>query len=153
MDLLAVVRPDSWNFPLFIHVMGAMLWTGTLLLAVIAFADQRRGGEPRFGFLTLLRASIPAYIVMRVGAQLIASKEKVEDSKEAWIGIGFAVSDIGVLLLIIATICSYIATRRARSAEGGASTGTGLATASMVLSGILLAAAVLAIWAMTTKPA
>lgn len=152
MDLLAVVRPDSWNFPLFIHVMGAMLWTGTLLLAVIAFADQRRGGDPRFGFLTLLRASIPAYIIMRVGAQLIASKEKVEDSNDTWIGIGFMVSDVGVLLLIIATICAFIATRRARSAEAGTSTGTGLATASMVLSGILLVAAVLAIWAMTTKP-
>jgi hypothetical protein len=152
MDLLAVVRPDSWNFPLFIHVLGAMLWTGTLLLAVIAFADQRRGGDPRFGFLTLLRASIPAYIVMRVGAQLVADKEKLSDSDDAWIGIGYAVTDIGVLLLIIATICAYIATRRARSAEAGTSTGTGLATASMVLSGILLVAALVAMWAMTTKP-
>lgn len=150
MDLLAVVRPDSWNFPLLIHVLGAMLWTGTLLLAVIAFADQRRGGQPRFGFLTLLRASIPAYLIMRVGAQWVASKEKVEDSDDAWIAIGFIVSDIGLLLLIIATVCAYIATRKARNAEAG--TGTGLATASMVLSGILLVASIVAVWAMTTKP-
>lgn len=150
MDLLAVVRPDSWNIPLFIHVLGAMLWTGTLLLAVIAFAEQRRGGEPRFGFRTLLWASVPAYLVMRIGAQIIASKEKVEDSDDAWIGIGFIVSDLGLLLLIAATICAYVATRRTRRAE--ASSGTGLATASMVLSGILLFAAVVAVWAMTTKP-
>lgn len=150
MDVLAVVRPDSWNVPLFIHVLGAMLWTGTLLLAVIAFVDQRRGGEPRFGFLTLLRASIPAYVVMRVGAGLVASKEKVTDSKDAWIGIGFIVSDLGALLLIVATICAYVATRRARRPEGA--TGTGLATASLALSGVLLFGALVAVWAMTTKP-
>lgn len=150
MDVIAVVRPDSWNVPLFIHVLGAMLWTGTLLLAVIAFADQRRGGDPRFGFLTLLRASIPAYIIMRVGAQLVADKEKLGDSDDAWIGIGYGVTDLGVLLLIIATVCAGLAARKARRGEGG--TGTGLATASLALSAVLLVGALVAIWAMTTKP-
>src|SRR3954466_6066569 len=105
------------HISIFIHVLGAMLWTGTLLLAVIAFADARRGGNPRFGYLTLLRASIPAYIVMRVGAQWAASYEKLEDAKLTWLDIGFTVTDIGVLLLIIATVLSGIASRRATRAD------------------------------------
>jgi hypothetical protein len=156
MDVLAIVRPDSWNLPLFVHVLGAMLWTGTLLLAVLAFADHRRGGDPRFGFLTLLRASIPAYIVMRVGAQWVADKEKLADSNDAWIGIGYSVTDLGVLLLLIATVCAGIAARRARrvATEGGpaAGGGGGLVTTSFVLTSLLLLGALVALWAMTTKP-
>jgi hypothetical protein len=155
MDVLAAVRPDSWNLPLFLHLLGAMVWVGTLLVAMLAFADHRRGGDPRFGFLTLIRASIPAYIVMRVGAEWIADKEKLTDSKDAWIGIGYAVSDAGVLLLVIATICSGIAARRARRAapEGRATGGGGLVTAALVLTSLVMLGALVALWAMTTKPA
>ena len=28
MTVLAVIRPDSWNFPLFLHVLGAMILVG-----------------------------------------------------------------------------------------------------------------------------
>ena len=31
MSALAFVRPDSWDFPLFLHVLGAMVWSGALL--------------------------------------------------------------------------------------------------------------------------
>jgi hypothetical protein len=27
-SMLAAVRPDSWNFPLFVHVLGAMILVG-----------------------------------------------------------------------------------------------------------------------------
>ncbi len=37
--LVAVIRPDEWNLPLFVHVLGAMLLVGTLLLAgLVLFA-------------------------------------------------------------------------------------------------------------------
>jgi hypothetical protein len=127
-----------------------MVWVGTLLVAVIAFADAQRGGEPRFGFLTLLRASIPAYIVMRVGAEWAASKEHLGDSKDAWVGIGYLVSDAGVLLLVVATICAGVAAKRARGAEDGS--GTGLVTTALALSSLVLVGALVAVWAMTTKP-
>ncbi len=28
--VLASIRPDSWNFPLFLHVLGAMILVGGL---------------------------------------------------------------------------------------------------------------------------
>ena len=65
--------------------------------------------------------------------------------------IGFVTSEPTLLLLIAATVCAGIAARRAR--EGGARGFGGLNTAALVLVAISLLAYVLAIWAMTTKPA
>jgi hypothetical protein len=147
--MLAVIRPDSWNFPLFVHVLGAMVLVGGLLVATTAILTAR--GELRLlrvGYLSLLAISLPGYIVMRVGAQWIYSKEGLEDapSDPAWIGIGFITADAGALLLLIALILGGIGLRRAR---GG---GTGLLKASLWISVLLLAAYVVAVWAMAGKP-
>ena len=63
--------------------------------------------------------------------------------------IGFVTSEPTLLLLIAATVCAGIAARRAR--EGGRAFG-GLNKTALVLVSITLAAYVLAIWAMSTKP-
>ena len=69
---------------------------------------------------------------MRVGAQWIASKEGLDDLDDppAWVDIGFLTSEPTLLLLIAATVCAGIASRRAR--EGGRAFG-GLNTAALVL--------------------
>ena len=150
MDVLAAVRPDDWNLPLFFHVLGAMVFTGVLVTSVIAFATAR-GGAPesvRFGYRTLLIAGIPAYLVMRVFAQLIADKEKVSDSDAAWITIGYMVTEPGLLLMIVALVCSGIAARRLARGEAPRK----LINASFGLSAALLGLYFIALWAMTTKP-
>jgi hypothetical protein len=152
--MLAVVRPDSWNLLLFIHVAGAMALVGSLILAGWSIRIARtRGDQPaaQFAYRVLWRAVLPSYVVMRVGAQLIASKEKVENSDDAWVGIGFTVSDAGLLLLIIGLILAGLAARRAKRGQSVAGS-TGLRVAT-ILTGVLVAAYVVAIWAMTTKPA
>ncbi|MFL5841745.1 MAG: hypothetical protein ACJ77Z_14950 [Thermoleophilaceae bacterium] len=151
--MLAVVRPDSWNLLLFIHVAGAMALVGSLILAGWSIRIARtRGDQPaaQFAYRVLWRAVLPSYVVMRVGAQLIASKEKVENSDDAWVGIGFTVSDAGLLLLIIGLILAGLAARRAKRGQSVAGS-TGLRVAT-ILTGVLVAAYVVAIWAMTTKP-
>jgi len=35
--MLALIRPDSWNFPLFLHILGA-----TLLFGTVATVANRR---------------------------------------------------------------------------------------------------------------
>ena len=38
---IALVRPDSWNLPLFLHVLGATLTFGTTAtVAILAFAGR-----------------------------------------------------------------------------------------------------------------
>ena len=90
---------------------------------------------------------------MRLAAQWIASKEGLDDLEEppAWVDIGYVTSEPTLLLLIAATVCAGIAARRAR--EGGGRSFGGLNTAALVLVTISLLAYVLAIWAMSTKPA
>jgi hypothetical protein len=148
--LLAVTRPTEWNFPLFVHVFGAMILVGGLLAAasLLAFA---RGNERllRLGYWTLVAVALPGYIVMRIGAEWTYSKEKLDDLPEdpTWIGIGYIVADLGALLVLIALILGGIGVRRLRSGKG-----TGLLKAAMVISLIVLAAAVVAVWAMSGKP-
>jgi peptidoglycan biosynthesis protein MviN/MurJ (putative lipid II flippase) len=96
----------------------------------------------RVAFRTLLIVGLPAYIVFRVAAEWLYSKEP-DDFDPAWIGIGYLVSDIGALVFLIALVLAGIATRK----------GTGwLTKTSGVLSAILVVGLVIAIWAMGAKP-
>ena len=85
------IRPSSWDLALFVHVAGAMLVVAALVVAVsvLGLAWRAEGDErrklTRFGFLTLLCAAIPAYIMMRTGAQWVLSKEGLDDSEAAWV--------------------------------------------------------------------
>jgi hypothetical protein len=144
VSVLATVRPDDWNLPLFLHILGAMLLVGSLVLVLIALA----GRDMRLGFRSLLLGVLPGWVVMRGGAQWIASKEGYDDSNADvpnWVDIGFIVSDPMLLFIIVSTVCAGIAASRQR--RGGALRGTALA-----LAGITLVACVVAIWAMSTKP-
>jgi hypothetical protein len=148
--MVATIRPDAWDFPLLLHVSGAMLLVGALVVVVASMGNALRRGDGAevltgLAFRALLLGVLPAYILMRVGAEWIASKEDVPDDVD-WIGIGYMVSDGGLLLWIIAAVVAWRAARRGAAGPGG------LGRAVVVLSGILLVAYTVAIWAMTTKP-
>jgi hypothetical protein len=149
--VLALSRPAEWNFPLFVHVLGAMVLVGALLTAVSAMAFAR--GDARYlrlGYWTLLAVGLPAYIVMRIGAEWIADKEGLNDEgapEPAWLGIGYIVADVGALLILISLILGGVGVRRLGDGKGA-----GLLKATMILALIVLAAAVVAVWAMSGKP-
>jgi hypothetical protein len=143
MSLLAAIRPDDWSLALFVHLLGAMTLVGALALVLVALA----GRDLRLGYRALLLGVLPGWIVMRGGAEWIAEKEKVNDldPTPSWVDVGYSVSDPMLLLIIIATVCAGIAVRRQQ--RGGALRGTALA-----LTAIMLVAAFVAVWAMSTKP-
>jgi hypothetical protein len=126
-------------------LVGGLLATSASVL--VARGDVR---TLRIGVMTLLFVCLPGYIVMRGGAQWIYSREHLDDLPDdpAWIGIGFITADAGALLLLISLILGGLGMRRQR--RGG---GTGLLRASLIISVVLLAAYVVAIWAMGAKPA
>ena len=156
MTMVAAIRDGSVNFPLFLHVLGAMLLVGSL--ATVAYVTvlgwrtpDRAAGLSRFGLKTLLIGVLPAYLLMRIGAQWTESKENFPDDFEpAWLGIGYITADIGALLVLISIILAAIGLRRSR--DGGAG-GVRFARIVGVICMLLLAAYVVAVWAMTTKPA
>ena len=149
---VAVLRPNDWDLPLFLHVLGAMVLVGTLVVAVAAFAGEWRAREARhaaalrrLAFGALLVGALPSYVLMRVGAEWIGSEENVDELDAAWVDIGNVIANLGLLVLIAATVIAWIAVRR--GAAGGP-----LGRVAAVLSAVLLAAYVVAVWAMTTKP-
>jgi hypothetical protein len=154
MSVLATIRPDDWNLPLFLHILGGFATVGALILATTYLVPAWRSGaleSLRLGYKALLVGALPAYLVMRVGAEWIYSKEGLDDLPEDpdWVGIGYGVSDIGLLLLVIATVVAGVGVRRARQAGTAQATG-GRVAAGLV--GLLIVMYLVAIWAMTTKP-
>ena len=153
MSVLAAIRPDDVNFPLFLHVFGAMLLVGTLFAVALATVlGWRRPDDAaaltRFSLRLLLMGVLPAYILMRIGAQWTeAASDYPEDFEPAWIGVGYITADAGALLILISIILSAIGLRKLRGGSG-----IGLGRAVGIISILLLAAYIVAVWAMTAKP-
>ena len=153
MSVLAAIRPDDLNLLLFVHVLGAMVFVGSLLLAGTVLAGAWNDGSAervRLGFRTLLIAVVPSYLVMRVFGQVLESKddyEAVEDS--AWIGIGYGTTELGLLLIIASSIAAGVGSRKALRDGGPVGTSGKVAT---VLVWIMVVLFTITIWAMTTKP-
>jgi hypothetical protein len=149
MSVLAAI-----HFPLFLHVFGAMLLVGTLFaIALATVLGWRRpedaAGLTRFGLRTLLIGVLPAYIVMRVGAQWTESESNFPDDFEpAWIGVGYITADAGALLILVSIVLSVLGLRKLRAGSG-----LGFGRAVGIISILLLAAYIVAVWAMTAKPA
>jgi hypothetical protein len=149
--IFAVIRPGAWNFPLLLHVAGAMLLVGSLVTVGALLLLTWRGDSPhltRLAFRTLLIAALPSYVLMRVGAEWINSKENLP-SDVGWIGIGYITADAGAVLLLITMIVAGLAARKARHEPAG---GGRLSRVATVITLVLVAAYVVAVWAMTTKP-
>jgi hypothetical protein len=139
--MLAVVRPDSWNFPLFLHVLGAAVLVGAVGAAIaiaIGAPTWRRLLVRTIGFLVL-----PAWVLMRFAGQWIDSKEDVQGSP-AWLGVGFIVGDAGLVLLVVTALIAWWGVRRPQSGWP--------VKAVAALSSLYLIALFVAMWAMTTKP-
>jgi hypothetical protein len=151
-SVLAAVRPDSWNFPLFVHVLGAMILVGGLLTGASAIAFARGDARLlRLGYWSLLLVALPGYVLMRIGGEWSYAKQGwddvPDDASPKWLSIGYIVADLGALLVLVALILGGIGVRRLRDGKG-----VGLLKAAMVLAWIVLAAALVAVWAMSGKP-
>ncbi len=151
MSVVAAVRPGSWDFPLFLHVLGAMILVGGLLTSAGALGFARSDGRLlRLGYWSLLAVSLPGWVLMRAGAQWIFSREgwdKEGVDTPGWLDTGAIIADAGGLVLLVSLVVGGIGVYRLR--EGNRSR---LLQATLVLSIVLLAAYVVAIWAMAGKP-
>ena len=149
---LAVLRPHRWDFPLFLHVLGStVLFGATLTAAVLGVAAVRRHDLAplfaRLAFRTTLLGVVPAWILARVAGQWILDREKHQipglDNK-GWVGVGFVVTDAGVVVIVALLVLGYLSARR----EGAGR----LATAFAVLAPVYLVALGVAWFAMSAKP-
>jgi hypothetical protein len=159
MSVLADIRPDDWNFPLLVHVLGAALLVGGLLTAAaalfLAWRRQRNADAAVFGrlaFRSLLFVAVPAWVIMRVGADWILSRENLDDLPEdpTWLELGGIIADAGAVLILVSLILAGLGARRLARSGGETST---LLRVSTVLVTVALVGYVVAVWAMSGKPA
>jgi hypothetical protein len=142
--MLAIVRPDSWNFPLFLHVLGATAVTGATAATVVAAAAAQKWPWLRpVVFRTSVAVVLPAWLLMRLGGAWADSREPIGDDS-TWLGIGYIVGDAGLVLLIAVAILSWIGKRRPeRGWPEKAVAG---------IAGIYFVALLVAMFAMSGKP-
>jgi hypothetical protein len=135
--VIAFSRP-FW--PLFLHVLGAMLLFGAILTAtILSFVAWKRPDATflrRATFRALL-TGIPAYILLRVFAQVILDKED-----PGWVGMGFLATDVGLLLFLVALGCCFWWMRSGKAVAGRIVAG---------LSAVYLVLLTLALLAMSGK--
>jgi hypothetical protein len=154
MSMLAAIRPDDWNLPLLLHVLGAMLLVGGLTAAVTALWAGWRADSltlPRLGFRSLLFVAFPAWWLMRIPGQWIASEEFGDTEPDvAWLGIGYITAEAGGLLILISILLTGLGVRRMRKSDPPRA--SLMVRIGTVFVTIVLAAYVVAVWAMTAKP-
>jgi hypothetical protein len=152
--VFASIRPDHVNVPLLLHVVGAMLLVGGLLAGASALAFARGQARlARIGYRSLLVVALPGWVCMRVGAEWTYSEEGWGDlpatiGEPDWLGLGAVIADVGGLLLGVALVVGGVGVVRLRAGRGAT-----LLRVTLALSGLLLAAFLVAAWAMSAKPA
>ena len=156
MASLAAIRPSDVEFPLFLHVLGAIILVGMLIAAAAPLVMSWRredAGEAatltRVGLWTIVAGVLPAWIVMRVGAQWVYSEEGWEDvaDEPGWLGVGYITADAGGLLILVSVVLAIVGLRRGRDRSGST-----LARVAGAIAVLLLAVYLVAVWAMTAKP-
>jgi high-affinity nickel permease len=149
---LAVLRPGSWNLPLFLHVLGATTLFGALIVVLALTLAARRSNRhaaplARSAFRAWLVVVVPTFVLMRVAAQWILDREEKQlpqlDDK-GWVGVGFSVGDGGVVFLLLIGIAAWLHARRNGTGRAG--------IAATVLSSVYLVALGVAWFAMSAKP-
>ena len=149
--------PSSWNIPLLIHVTGAMILVGGMLAAatalISAHGDEKR---LRLGYYSLLFVAFPGMMLTKLGATAINSKYSghgffrsafPSQDDPTWIMIGGTALDMGGGALVAALILGWFGLKKLDTKRGQQ-----MMKLVMLISIGLLAAYVLAIWAMGARP-
>jgi hypothetical protein len=139
------IRPHSFDFPLFLHVFGAMLLFGAVLTAVVAAWASFRSDAPvlrRAAFWSLLAVGVPSFVLMRGGAAWIYSKEGFSGHDDpTWVSLGLAVADAGTIVLLAAIGAAFWWRRSGKAVAARLSAGVSslylllLAVAWLAMSG------------------
>ena len=148
MNLLATIRPTAWDLPLFLHVLGAMALVGAAAMGVMTALVS--GPPPilvwtrRLSFRTLLIAALPAFVVMRIGAEWMRINEFGSSGPNPhWLIVGYTAADGGGVLLIVGIVIAWFASRRGSPR---------LAKAAALIVGLALVGWIITAWAMGAKP-
>jgi hypothetical protein len=152
--MLAIIRPDDWNWLLFFHVLLGMIAIGGVLTVVAtSLAALRVAGQQ----VTLLRvlafranalAVLPALVGLYVLGTILSDREFGDDSP-TWLDTSWRITDATIVVGgVLLTIVQYWVARRARTGVTG---GWPAAIASYLPLAVLAALGVV-VFLMSGKP-
>ncbi len=153
--MIAVLRPDSWNWLLLFHLLAASALVGGVLTVVLVSLAAARKAWPEqvpllraIAFRTNLVVVLPAFIAVQVGGDLLANREYKHGDPD-WLSAGFAITDISLILGgVLLTLLQFWVLRRTRAGQ----TGGWPAALASYLPVVILAALVTVIVLMAAKP-
>ena len=144
--MVAILRGDAIDFPLFLHVLGAVVLFGaTASVALLTIASLRIPQHEhllrRVALVTMLAAVWPGFLAMFVAGHWVLDREGYEGKAPGWALTGIGISEGGLVLLLVVTGLGWLGRRRA----GATAWAAGLSVLYMV-------ALAVAWFAMTAKP-
>jgi hypothetical protein len=146
--MLATIRPHSWDLPLYLHVLGAMVLFGaTGAVALLAWAGGRgvhRAALARGALGTLLLCALPAWVLLFVFGSVTKSKEHLPSSGVNWVDVPVTIAGAGLVVLLVASGAAFAWSRRPDGRWQPRTVG--------LLSAAYLVALAAAWWIMTAKP-
>jgi hypothetical protein len=116
-------------WPLFLHVLGAMVLFGAVLAALVVLVAGHRAA----GFKSLLIA-IPAWILMRGGAEWTYSNGYSAVKNATWLKLGMNIADGGLIVLLLALGAAFWSQRT--PSRWAARTAIALSGVYLVLLGV-----------------
>lgn len=142
--MLALLRPDSWDFPLFLHVLGATTLVGAVGATALA-ASYSEGSVllRRVAFWAITLVALPAWVLMRLSGQWTDSREDIPGDP-TWLSYGYLVGDVGLIVLLVTAVVGWWSSRKPEQRWP--------AQAVTALTSFYLIGLLVAMWAMTTKP-
>jgi hypothetical protein len=140
------MRPDDTLLPLFLHVFGAMVLVGAAVTGVHAVLLAEGGvaeSSRRLAFRTFLIVALPAWFVMRVGAEWVRIEEFGDAGVPGWAELGYMTAEGGGVLMIVSIVLAWQSARRDSRR---------LARIAATVMAVAVVAWVVTAWAMTAKP-
>jgi hypothetical protein len=116
--MVAVLRGDAIDFPLFLHVLGAIVLFGAVasvaLLSISALRIPQHGVLLRgIALVTTLAAVWPGFVAMFVAGFWVLDREGYdEDKPPGWALTGIGIAEGGLFLLIALTVLVWLSRRR-----------------------------------------
>ena len=116
---LASICGQTCGLPLFLHVLSATVLIGGISAVVVVAVAALRYPEHaallrRIAFRTTLIVVWPAFIATVAGGHWTLSREHLADNRTPpdWALVGIAVTDVGVIVVIVLTVFAWLALRR-----------------------------------------
>jgi hypothetical protein len=124
--MLAVIRPNDWNWLLLFHLLSAFVLVGGVLTVVLVSLAAGRQADPEqvpllraVAFRTNLVVVLPAFVVLFVFGDVLANREYKHGDPD-WLSAGYAITGISLIAGgVFLTLLQFWVLRRTRAGQLG----------------------------------